>query len=89
MSSPKAAANASYRPHGYGISPALRRARQPYVVRNAITGTLIASFAVGVWAYSISAVKQDNFDDIDAEATAAGLIKRQPPPSQPPSHGRA
>jgi hypothetical protein len=112
MSSTKAAANASYRPHGYvrtrlidqdhsplltdprlshsftqpsiprpqGISPALKRARQPYVVRNAITGALIASFAVGVWAYSISAVKQDNFDDIDAEASAAGLIKKQPPP---------
>jgi cytochrome c oxidase assembly factor 3 len=60
------------------MSPALKRARQPFVVRNAITGTCIAAFAVGVWAYSISAVKQDNFDDIDAEATAAGLIKKEP-----------
>lgn len=30
----------------------------------------MASFAVGVWAYSISAVKQDNFDDVDEEAKA-------------------
>ncbi|KAF9006710.1 hypothetical protein BDQ17DRAFT_1352247 [Cyathus striatus] len=28
------------------------------------------AFAVGVWAYSISAVKQDVFDDVDEEAKA-------------------
>ncbi|KAF8743072.1 hypothetical protein RHS02_03184, partial [Rhizoctonia solani] len=78
MSTSKASANASYRPQGYGMSPALKRARQPFAVRNALTGSAIAAFAVGVWAYSISAVKQDNFDDIDAEANAAGLIKKQP-----------
>ncbi|CAE6516235.1 unnamed protein product [Rhizoctonia solani] len=78
MSISKATASASYRPNGYGMSPALKKARQPFVIRNAITGTAIAAFAVGVWAYSISAVKQDNFDDIDAEANAAGLIKKQP-----------
>lgn len=50
------------------MSPALQRARRPFLVKNAVTGTLIAAFAVSVWAYSISAVKQDNFDDIDAEA---------------------
>lgn len=50
------------------MSPGLRRARAPFRVRNAITGLIIASFAVGVWAYSISAVKQDNFDDVDEEA---------------------
>ncbi|KEP53051.1 coiled-coil protein [Rhizoctonia solani 123E] len=81
MSISKATASASYRPNGYGMSPALKKARRPFVIRNAITGTAIAAFAVGVWAYSISAVKQDNFDDIDAEANAAGLIKKQPRPS--------
>ncbi|CAE6477266.1 unnamed protein product [Rhizoctonia solani] len=81
MSTSKAAATASYRPRGYGMSPALKRARQPFALKNAITGTAIAAFAVGVWAYSISAVKQDNFDDIDAEANAAGLTKKQLRPS--------
>jgi len=52
------------------MSPGLKRARAPFRVRNAITGTLIAAFAIGVWAYSISAVKQDNFDDVDEEAKA-------------------
>ncbi|KAF9520692.1 hypothetical protein BS47DRAFT_1284392, partial [Hydnum rufescens UP504] len=46
--------SASYRPRGYGISPALKRAREPFRTRNAITGTLLVAFAVSVWAYSIS-----------------------------------
>jgi len=50
-----------------GISPALERARQPFRLRNAVTGGLLFGFAVSVWAYSISAVKQEDFDDVDAE----------------------
>jgi len=60
---------ATYRPQGYGVSPALKRARDPFRTKNAITGTLLVVFVVSVWAYSISAVKQDNFDDIDNVAT--------------------
>ena len=66
-----------------GVSPALQRAREPYRLRNAVTGTLLVAFAVSVWAYSISAVKQDNFDDVDA----AALNQRQNAqvaPSPPP-----
>lgn len=59
----------SYRPSGY-MSQGLLRARAPYRVKNAITGLTISSFAVGVWLYSMSAVKQDNFDDVDEEARA-------------------
>ena len=33
-------------------------------------GLAINSFAVGVWLYSMRAVKQDNFDDVDEEARA-------------------
>uniref|UniRef100_A0A0W0FRD3 Cytochrome c oxidase assembly factor 3 n=1 Tax=Moniliophthora roreri TaxID=221103 RepID=A0A0W0FRD3_MONRR len=50
------------------MSPGLRRARQPFLVKNAITGILLGAFAVGVYVYSIRAVKQDDFDDIDEEA---------------------
>ena len=46
------------------------RAREPYKVKNALTGLAIGSFIVGVWLYSMSAVKQDNFDDVDEEARA-------------------
>lgn len=52
------------------MSPGLRRARAPFRLRNAITGIALGAFAVGIWSYSISAVKQDAFDDIDDEARA-------------------
>ncbi|KAF9226788.1 hypothetical protein BS17DRAFT_728625 [Gyrodon lividus] len=60
--------NKSYRPRSYVMSPGLMRARAPFRFRNAITGFILASFGVGVWAYSISAVKQDDFSDVDEEA---------------------
>lgn len=52
------------------MSPGLKRAREPYRIRNALTGVVLGAFAVGIWAYSISAVKQDVFDDVDEEARA-------------------
>ncbi|KAF9649368.1 hypothetical protein BDM02DRAFT_1873740 [Thelephora ganbajun] len=59
---------ASYRPKSYQMSPGLLRARAPFRARNAITGVAIAALVVGVWAYSIAAVKQDSFADVDEEA---------------------
>jgi len=56
----------SYRPNGYDMSPALKRARRPFFPRNVITGVTLFGFAVSVWAYSMSAVKQEDFGDIDA-----------------------
>ena len=50
------------------MSPGLLRARAPFRARNAITGVTIAMLVVGVWAYSIAAVKQDSFADVDEEA---------------------
>ncbi|EGO02215.1 hypothetical protein SERLA73DRAFT_178043, partial [Serpula lacrymans var. lacrymans S7.3] len=64
------AVDASYRPRSYVMSPGLKRAREPFRLRNALTGLVLAGFGVGVWAYSISAVKQDDFDDVDQEARA-------------------
>ena len=52
------------------MSPGLKRAREPYRLQNAITGLTLAAVGVGIWAYSISAVKQDVFDDVDEEARA-------------------
>jgi len=64
----KRAAESTYRPKGYGISPSLARARAPFRTQNVITGFTLFGFAASVWAYSIYAVKQDNFDDVDFEA---------------------
>ncbi|KAI0700621.1 hypothetical protein BC835DRAFT_1266066 [Cytidiella melzeri] len=66
----KKTVNASYRPHSSQMSPGLKRARQPFLLRNVLTGLVLASFTVGVWAYSIGAVKQEDFTDIDEEAKA-------------------
>lgn len=52
------------------MSPGLLRAREQYTVKNALTGTAIAAFIVGVYFYSIQAVKQETFEDVDEEARA-------------------
>jgi cytochrome c oxidase assembly factor 3 len=38
-------------------------------------GLTLGAFAVGIWAYSINAVKQDVFDDIDEEARAMSATR--------------
>ncbi|PPR05215.1 hypothetical protein CVT26_012291 [Gymnopilus dilepis] len=74
------------------MSPGLKRAREPFRVKNALLGLALAAFAVGVWGYSISAVKQDVFDDVDEEAEAlastgtgtglgVGVLAKTPPPA--------
>lgn len=64
------------------MSEGLRRAREPYRIRNALVGLGLGAFAVGVWAYSISAVKQDVFDDVDEEARALGAGQSTPAASK-------
>lgn len=56
--------------HAQVMSPGLMRAREPYKWRNAATGVVMAGFAAGAWAYSMNAVKQDTFEDVDEEARA-------------------
>ena len=50
------------------MSPGLKRAREPYRFKNAVSGLILGAIGVGIWAYSIGAVKQDVFDDVDEEA---------------------
>lgn len=52
------------------MSAGLMRAREPYRMKNVFTGLAIGSFVVGIWLYSMTAVKQDNFADVDEEARA-------------------
>lgn len=53
---------------GFHPSEGLKRARKPFRLRNALTGMAILSFVAGVYGYSISAVKQDDFSDIPIAA---------------------
>ncbi|KAF1826120.1 uncharacterized protein K489DRAFT_386580 [Dissoconium aciculare CBS 342.82] len=45
-------------------SASLYRARQPYLVKNAITGLCIFAFVAGVYTFTIRAVGQDDFSDV-------------------------
>ncbi|KAK4153299.1 hypothetical protein C8A00DRAFT_33994 [Chaetomidium leptoderma] len=45
-------------------SPALLRARRPYLVKNAIAGVAISAFAIGIYAYTLHAIGQDEFEDV-------------------------
>ncbi|KAJ3923762.1 hypothetical protein F5877DRAFT_30877 [Lentinula edodes] len=60
----------TWRPKSGSMSPGLKRARAPFLVRNTLTGVLLGAFAVGVYTYSIRAVRQDDFADIDDETNA-------------------
>ncbi|KAI9871476.1 MAG: hypothetical protein M1830_002876 [Pleopsidium flavum] len=64
----------SYYDTHYRQSAALIRARRPYLVRNVITGAAIFGFAISVYAFTIKAVAQDDFSDVqipDAPAQPA------------------
>ncbi|OCF42187.1 mitochondrial protein [Kwoniella heveanensis CBS 569] len=47
------------------MSPSLTRARKPFILTNVLIGGTLFAFAVGVYVYSISAVKQDDFSDVE------------------------
>ncbi|KAL8943534.1 MAG: hypothetical protein Q9216_000992 [Gyalolechia sp. 2 TL-2023] len=43
---------------------ALIRARQPFLIKNIFTGLGIATFVISVYAFTIKAVAQDDFSDV-------------------------
>ncbi|RYP49960.1 hypothetical protein DL768_004395 [Monosporascus sp. mg162] len=56
--------NSSYYERTHRQSPALIRARRPYLMKNAVVGSAIAAFAAGVYIYTIHAIGQDEFEDV-------------------------
>ncbi|KAI9662141.1 MAG: hypothetical protein M1831_002837 [Alyxoria varia] len=53
----------------------LQRARQQYIVPNALLGSSIFGFAIGVYILTLKAVSQDEFEDVpvpDRPAPTAG-----------------
>jgi cytochrome c oxidase assembly factor 3, fungi type len=43
---------------------ALIRARRPYLFKNIWTGLALSAFTIGVYSYTISAIGQDEFEDV-------------------------
>ncbi|KAI7871550.1 hypothetical protein BDF14DRAFT_1718756 [Spinellus fusiger] len=58
---------------GYGFSPALERTRQPFKARNLLTLMGLLTFTGSVYAYSMLAVKQDDFSDVPLPNTLPGV----------------
>ncbi|KAK7951406.1 hypothetical protein PG994_011323 [Apiospora phragmitis] len=50
-------------------SPALIRARRPYLFKNAVVGSAIAALTIGVYVYTIRAIGQDEFEDVKVPET--------------------
>lgn len=59
------------------MSPGLLRARQPYLIRNALTGLALVGFCASVYTYSIKAVKQDDFSGEDVRLLEEEERKRR------------
>ncbi|KIH86298.1 hypothetical protein SPBR_08749 [Sporothrix brasiliensis 5110] len=58
-------------------SPALIRARRPYLFKNTVLGLGISSFALGVYAYTIHVIGQDDFDDVQVPSEPAQSIQQR------------
>ncbi|KAI0995737.1 hypothetical protein K3495_g12444 [Podosphaera aphanis] len=59
----------SYYDKNYRQSAALIRARRPYIVKNALSGLALFAFTMGVYSWTIKAVSQDEFEDVEVPST--------------------
>ncbi|KAF2850806.1 hypothetical protein T440DRAFT_518098 [Plenodomus tracheiphilus IPT5] len=59
-------------------SPALLRARAPYLIKNTITGFAICTLVIGIYTYTIQAISQDEFDDVIVPDQPAQQSMQQP-----------
>ncbi|KAH8885083.1 hypothetical protein GQ53DRAFT_751374 [Thozetella sp. PMI_491] len=66
----------SYYDRRYRQSPALIRARKPYLVKNAVLGIGIFAFAAGIYAYTLKVVGQDEFEDVKVPDVPAKRINK-------------
>ncbi|CAF9908361.1 MAG: hypothetical protein HETSPECPRED_008056 [Heterodermia speciosa] len=64
----------TYYDEHYRQTAALIRARQPFLIKNIITGIGICGFVISVYSFTINAVAQDDFSDVQVPDAPA-----QPP----------
>ncbi|KAL2216347.1 hypothetical protein M432DRAFT_623870 [Thermoascus aurantiacus ATCC 26904] len=67
--------NSSYYGKDYRAGAALLRARRPYLFKNAVTGISLFAFCIGVYAFTIRAVGQDDFSDV--KVPDAPVVKQE------------
>ncbi|KAI9934443.1 hypothetical protein ASPWEDRAFT_43859 [Aspergillus wentii DTO 134E9] len=63
--------NSTYYGKDYRAGAALLRARRPYLFKNALTGIGLVGFSIAVYSYTIRAVGQDEFSDVQVPDTPA------------------
>ncbi|BCR90788.1 uncharacterized protein ACHE_60674A [Aspergillus chevalieri] len=63
--------NSTYYGKDYRAGAALLRARRPYLVKNAVTGLALCGITVGVYVYTLRAVGQEDFSDVQVPDTPA------------------
>ncbi|QIW96922.1 hypothetical protein AMS68_002440 [Peltaster fructicola] len=77
---------ASYYDAKYRPTAALYRARQPYLIKNAVTGLCIIGFVGAVYSFTIKAIGQDDFSDVPMPAapvqTGASVAHTPSPPAK-------
>ncbi|KAI9882755.1 MAG: Nucleolar protein 12 [Watsoniomyces obsoletus] len=86
----------TYYDREYRQAASLIRARRPYLIKNAVTGLALFGFTVCVYAYTIHAIAQDDFEDVpipDAPppqpAKTLESVKTINPPANVPPAGTA
>ncbi|GMM29449.1 Coa3 protein [Martiniozyma asiatica (nom. inval.)] len=65
-----------YDPQTHLMSPAMLRARQPYVVKNVIGLAIFTAIPIGIYLYTYSFLNQDDFDDIPIPPLDEETIKQ-------------
>ncbi|KAJ5975270.1 hypothetical protein N7481_008977 [Penicillium waksmanii] len=68
--------NSTYYGKDYRAGAALLRARRPFLVKNALTGFGLFAFTIGVYAYTIKAVGQEEFSDVKVPEIPASSEKK-------------
>ncbi|KAI0007071.1 hypothetical protein F4779DRAFT_619953 [Xylariaceae sp. FL0662B] len=69
-------ARSSYYDKNNRQSPALIRARRPYLVKNAVVGTAITALTIAVYVYTIKVIGQDEFEDVKVPDAPAEPVKK-------------
>ncbi|KAF2452703.1 hypothetical protein BDY21DRAFT_375395 [Lineolata rhizophorae] len=62
---------------------ALLRARQPFLVRNALSLAGLAGCTLAIYSYTIRAVSQDDFEDVIVPDAPSKPVQQPPPSKQP------
>ncbi|KAK6359325.1 hypothetical protein TWF696_000486 [Orbilia brochopaga] len=65
----------SYYNPDYRQGQSLIRARSPYLVKNAITGLALVGFVISIYAYTIRAIKSDDFADAALPPKKEDILK--------------